>query len=153
MGSRDRVIGYLSAAGVRFELREFGESTRNSALAAQALGCTVAEIAKRVVFVGSGTAVVIISGDRKVDGAKLARVAGEEMRVATPDEVRERTGFPVGGVPPFPHGPGVLAYPDLSLTRFQRVWAAAGTPNSVFSIASSDLVGQVGRGPFDLSHP
>ena len=62
MGSRDRVIGYLSAAGVRFELREFGESTRNSALAAQALGCTVAEIAKSVVFVGRGTAFCFISG-------------------------------------------------------------------------------------------
>lgn len=144
---------YLSSTGIRFELKEFGESTKNSALAAQALGCTVPEIAKSVVFVGSGTVVVIISGDKRVDASKLARVAGEELKVATPDEVRERTGFPVGGVPPFPHNPGVLAYPDLSLTRFREVWAAAGTPNAVFRIGSSELVRHVGRGPFDLAEP
>ena len=153
MGSRERVVEYLSGTGVRFELKDFGESTKNSALAAAALGCTVAEIAKSVVFVGRGTAVVVISGDKKVDGRKLARVTGEEMKMGTPDEVRERTGFPVGGVPPFPHRPGVLAYPDLSLTRFQAVWAAAGTPNSVFRIGSSDLVERAGRGPFDLAQP
>lgn len=136
---------------MRFEMREFGESTKNSALAAEALGCTVAEIAKSVVFVGRGTAVVIISGDKKVDASKLAREAGEEMRIATAEEVRERTGFPVGGVPPFPHRSGVLVYPDRSLTRFADVWAAAGTPNVVFRIGSSDLMSHLGQGPFDLS--
>lgn len=150
MGSRERVAGYLAASGVPFEIREFGESTKNSGLAAQALGCTVAEIAKSVVFVGKATAVVIISGDKRVDAAKLSKLVGEEMRVAKPDEVRERTGFPIGGVPPFPHAEGVVVLPDSSLTRFERVWGAAGTPNAVFRIASSDLIRLVGKGPFEL---
>ncbi len=151
MGSRERVAGYLAASGVQFEIREFGESTKNSQLAAQALGCTVAEIAKSVVFVGKSTAVVITSGDRRVDAVKLSKLAGEEMRVARPGEVRERTGFPIGGVPPFPHSEGVAVFPDASLTRFESVWAAAGTPNAVFRIASSDLIRLVGRGPFGLA--
>lgn len=135
------------------ELREFDESTRSSVLAARALGCSVAQIAKSVVFVGRGTAVVIISGDRKVDPEKLARATGEEMRIATPAEVKERTGFPIGGVPPFPHGEGVLAYPDVSLGRFGQVWAAAGAPNAVFKVGASDLFRHLGRGPFDLAAP
>ena len=76
MGSRGRVSEYLSKSGAKYELREFDESTRNSALAAQALGCSVAEIAKSVVFVGEKAAVVVISGDKRVDGAKLAEVMG-----------------------------------------------------------------------------
>jgi len=151
MGSRERVAEYLSKAGLKVEMREFDESTRNSALAARALGCTVAEIAKSVVFVGAGTAVVVISGDKKVDGTKLSREAGEEMRLATPLEVKDRTGFPIGGVPPFPHDDGVLVYPDASLNRFTEVWAAAGTPSAVFRIRPSDLLGHLGRGPFDLA--
>jgi prolyl-tRNA editing enzyme YbaK/EbsC (Cys-tRNA(Pro) deacylase) len=151
MGSRERVAEYLSKSGLKVEMRVFDESTRNSALAAQALGCTVAEIAKSVVFVGMGTAVVIVSGDMKVDTTKLTRETGEEMRIATPVEVKERTGFPIGGVAPFPHNEGVLVFPDVSLGRFNQVWAAAGTPNAVFRIGVSDLLGHLGRGPFDLA--
>jgi prolyl-tRNA editing enzyme YbaK/EbsC (Cys-tRNA(Pro) deacylase) len=136
---------------VPVEVREFDESTRNSELAAQALGCTVPEIAKSVVFVGKSTAVVVISGDKRVDAAKLSKLIGEEVRVARPDEVRERTGFPIGGVPPFPHVEGVEVYPDASLARFQHVWAAGGTPNAVFRIGTSDLLRLVGRGPFELA--
>jgi len=145
------VEGYLSRSGLNVEIRRFEESTKSSELAARVLGCTTAEIAKSVVFVGTRTAIVIISGDRMVDTLKLATEAGEVMRMATPAEVKERTGFPIGGVPPFPHRDGVLVYPDVSLTRFREVWAAAGTPNAVFRIGSSDLVKSLGRGPFDLA--
>jgi len=145
------VSEYLSTSGVKYELREFGESTKNSALAAQALGCSVAEIAKSVVFVGERTVVVIISGDRRVDGAKLAKVTGRELRVARADEVRDRTGYPIGGVPPFPHGEGIEVLVDASLTRFACVWAAAGTPNSVFEIGTTDLLGLLGSKPLDVA--
>jgi len=151
VGSRERVAEFLAKSGAPFALREFDESTKNSALAAQALGCTVAEIAKSVVFVGKATAVVVISGDRRVDQAKLSRLAGGEMRPATPGEVRERTGFPIGGVPPFPHLQEVAVFPETSLGRFREVWAAAGAPNAVFRIGTSDLVRLVGRGPFELA--
>ncbi len=151
MGSREKVLEYLTKSGVPFESREFGQSTKNSALAAQALGCTVAEIAKSVVFIARKTAVVVVSGDKRVDPSKLASVLGSDVRVANPEEVRERTGFPIGGVPPFPHGPGVAVLPDDSLTRFPQVWAASGTPNSVFRIATSDLLRLVGRSPIEVA--
>jgi prolyl-tRNA editing enzyme YbaK/EbsC (Cys-tRNA(Pro) deacylase) len=95
--------------------------------------------------------VVIISGDKRVDASKLSRVLEMELRVAKPGEVRDRTGFPIGGVPPFPHSAGVVVLPDSSLTRFGEVWAAGGTPNTVFRIRSSDLVRLVGKGTFDLA--
>jgi len=145
------VSRYLSMSGVRHELREFDESTKNSALAAQALGCSVAEIAKSVVFVGERTAVVIISGDKRVDGAKLLKVIGAELRIAKPNEVREMTGFPIGGVPPFPHGDGVAVLADASLARFSHVWAAAGTPNSVFRIGTPDLLRLLNTAPVDVA--
>ena len=151
MGSRGRVSEYLSKSGAKYELREFDESTKNSALAAQALGCSVAEIAKSVVFVGEMTAVVIISGDKRVDGTKLAKVMGAELRVAKADEVRDRTGFPIGGVPPFPHGEGIVVLADASLTRFGHVWAAAGTTHSVFGIGTPDLLRLLGSRPVDIA--
>ena len=151
MGDHERVSEYLSKSGAKYELREFGESTKNSALAAQVLGCSVAEIAKSIVFVGEKTAVVIISGDKRVDGARLANVVGAKLRVAKADEVRDRTGFPIGGVPPFPHREGIAVLIDSSLTRFARVWAAAGTPNSVFGIDTVDLFRLLGSKPVDVA--
>lgn len=152
MGSREKVSGFLARSSVGYEMKDFDESTKSSALAAQVLRCTVPEIAKSVVFVaGEGTAVVIISGDKRVSLERVAQFLGEGARVASPDEVRGRTGFPVGGVPPFPHLEGVIVLPDHSLTRFSHVWAAAGTPNSVFKIRTNDLVRLVGRGPYDLA--
>ena len=151
MGSRERVSQYLSESGVRHYLKEFDESTKNSALAAQALGCSVAEIAKSVVFVGVRTTVVIISGDKKVDIDRLAKVVGAQLRIAKPSEVRERTGFPVGGVPPFPHDERVEVLADASITRFSHVWAAAGTPNSVFQIETGDLLRLLHTAPVDVA--
>lgn len=151
MGSRERVAEFLSKSGADFEFREFGKSTRNSVLAAEALGCTVAEIAKSVVFVGDNAVVVVISGDKKVDSSKLAATLGETLRIASPDEVREKTGFPIGGVPPFPHDKGVEVLPDSSLTRFRAVWAAGGTPNAVFRIGVADLLRLLGKGVYELS--
>ena len=150
MGSRERVAEFLARSGVDHDIRDFA-STRNSVIAAQVLGCTVPEIAKSIVFVGDKTAVVILSGDRRVSGAKIEAFIGSGARIAKPVEVREKTGFPIGGVPPFPHAPGVMVLPDLSLMRFGHLWAAAGTPSSVFRIGTADLIRLVGGGPFDLS--
>ena len=75
------------------------------------------------------------------------------MRFATPAVGKVRSWVPLGGVPPFPHGEGVLAYPDVSLGRFGQVWAAAGAPNAVFKVGASDLFRHLGRGPFDLAAP
>ncbi len=151
MGSRERVAEFLSKSGASYQVKEFGESTKNSALAAQALGCTVAEIAKSVVFVGDRTSVVIISGDKRVDEARLEKMVGGPVKRASPDEVRERTGYPIGGVPPFPHIEGVVALVDASIERFQQVWAAGGAPNLVFRMQPKDLVRLAGGSTVDVS--
>ncbi|MDA4125173.1 MAG: YbaK/EbsC family protein [Thaumarchaeota archaeon] len=152
-GSKELVADFLSKAGIPVEVREFSGSTKNSALAAQELGCGVEQIAKSIVFKGSRTFVVVLSGDRKVDAAKLENLVKGPVKAATPDEVRENTGFPVGGVPPFPHRDGVEVIPDLSLARFADVWAAAGTPNAVFRVRTEDLFRMLGREPAELSVP
>lgn len=151
MGSRERVAEFLARSGVRADMRELSSSTKSSALAAQALGCTVAEIAKSVVFVGPFPSVVVISGDKRVDSAALAKAVGGEVRMATPDEVRSLTGYPIGGVPPFPHGDGVRVLGDASVGRFRDVWAAGGAPNVVFRIESSELLRILGGTPCDVA--
>ena len=132
-------------------MRDFDASTKSSELAAKALGCTIAEIAKSVVFVGDETSVVIISGDKRVDVAKLEKAAGGKARKADADEVRDRTGYPIGGVPPFPHSSGVSVYLDSSLKRHKEVWAAAGSPNSVFRVSVEDLLKTAGKEAVDLA--
>jgi prolyl-tRNA editing enzyme YbaK/EbsC (Cys-tRNA(Pro) deacylase) len=151
VGSRERVAAFLLAAGIDSGIREFDESTRSSALAAAALGCSVSEIAKSVVFVGDGPVVAITSGDRRVDPGKLAVLVGTDIRLATPGEVRELTGYPIGGVPPFPHDEGVRVYADRSLARNERVWVAAGAPNAVFQVRVDRLAFLVGGILSDLS--
>jgi prolyl-tRNA editing enzyme YbaK/EbsC (Cys-tRNA(Pro) deacylase) len=151
MGSKQRVLEFLEKSGVDSEFREFDETTKSSALAAIALGCPVAEIAKSVVFMAPGPLVVVISGDKRVDASKLARVSGGAPRVATPSEVRDATGYPIGGVPPFPHDEGVRVLVDESLGRQRWVWAAAGAPNAVFRIEVKAIVSLTGGGLRDLA--
>ena len=117
-GSVERVRTHLKSLRLEVEFMEFDASTKSSALAAQALGCSVAEIAKSVVFKGRRTAVVVISGEKRVDPAKLWAHEGAPVAIATPDEVRETTGYPIGGVPPFPHSVDVRVLPVIF--RFER---------------------------------
>ncbi len=150
-GSTERVASFLRSLGASFELREFDVSTKNSALAAEALGCTIGEIAKSVVFRGKGAVVVVISGDKRVDSKKLSSLVGAAVFLATPDEVRDSTGYPIGGVPPFPHTEGVKVLADRSLTRFPSVWAAGGAPNVVFRMPTKELLGTLAAEPVDVS--
>jgi prolyl-tRNA editing enzyme YbaK/EbsC (Cys-tRNA(Pro) deacylase) len=147
----ERVSSFVRSRGIDTSIRELDSSTRSSELAAQALGCTVSEIAKSVVFGGEGTAVVVISGDRRVDVGKLDSLLGVRLRVATPEEVKARTGYPIGGVPPFPHVEGVVVVPDESLTRFPSVWTASGAPNAVMKVKTESLIAAIGRPPADVS--
>jgi len=150
-GSVERVRAHLESLGLEVEFREFEVSTKSSALAAQALGCSVAEIAKSVVFKGKRPVVVVISGDKRVDPSKLWSHEGAPVAIATPDEVREMTGYPIGGVPPFPHSGEVAVLVDSSVLRFDRVWAAGGAPNAVFNVKTVDLARTVGGRPVDLA--
>ncbi len=146
-----RVREFVDKNHLDVKLVEFDESTKSSALAAEALGCSVAEIAKTVVFVGFATVVVVTSGDRRVDIKKLSRLLGGELRMASANEVRDHTGYVAGGVPPFPHFPTVRVFPETSLRRFKKVWAAGGEQNAVFQISVDELVRMIGSEEIDVA--
>lgn len=141
----------MKQKGLNAKIVEFDSTTKSSALAARELGCSIAEIAKSVVFRAGQGIIVVISGDKRVDKLKLSRLIGKEAITATAREVRQITGYPAGGVPPFPHYEWVRVVPDSSLRRFREVWAAAGQPNSVMKLATSELLGTIGTGYVDVA--
>ena len=121
---------------------EFEQPTRTSADAAAAIGCSVAEIAKSVVFRGqaSGEAVVVVaSGANRVSEEKVAMKVGEPLARADAEFVREATGYVIGGVAPLGHAKPVKLLLDEDLQRFEIVWAAGGTPHSVFPLTPAQL--------------
>jgi len=125
-------------------VEEFPEGTKTAADAAEAIGCELGQIASSLVFVGGDDPVVVVtSGANRVSEAKLAEVLGVsagDVRTANPDEVRAATGWAIGGVPPFCHDDDPPVYVDRTLATFERVWAAAGTPEAVFAIDPDRLV-------------
>ena len=131
--------------GLDTEIRLFPEGTKTAADAADAIGCPVSAIVKSLVFVvASGGAeepvVALVPGDLRLDTGKLAEVAGaDSSRRASLDEVREATGYAAGGTPPFGHSSPVRVFADPELRRNDPVWAAGGTPTTVFPISLADL--------------
>lgn len=137
-----RVQGLLHDAGLEVQVVEFEQPTRTSAEAAAAIGCSVAEIAKSVVFKGkeSGLAVVVVaSGANRVCERKVAALVGEKLGRADADFVRESTGYVIGGVSPLGHAKPVKLVLDEDLQQFETTWAAAGTPFSVFPLTPIEL--------------
>lgn len=137
-----RTAQLLRDAGVEAQIVEFEQPTRTSAEAAAAIGCSVAEIAKSIVFRGktSGLAVVVVaSGDNRVSEAKVAAKVDEPLARADADFVRMATGYAIGGVAPIGHAQPVKPLLDEDLRRFRTVWAAGGTPYSVFPLTPDQL--------------
>jgi prolyl-tRNA editing enzyme YbaK/EbsC (Cys-tRNA(Pro) deacylase) len=128
--------------GAEYQVLEFETSTRTSQEAAAAIGCTVAEIAKSLIFKSAeGRAVLVIaSGVNRVDEKKVQALLGQRIGRADAQFVRDRTGYAIGGVPPVGHASTPVVLIDSDLNRFAYVWAAAGTPNAVFRIAPTDLI-------------
>jgi len=128
--------------GSDFQVLDFDASTRTSEDAAAAVGCTVAEIAKSLIFKSaSGRPVLVIaSGVNRVDEKKVRALLGEKIERADADFVRAATGYAIGGVPPVGHATPAVVLIDRDLQRFEAVWAAAGTPNAVFKVSPLDLV-------------
>ena len=153
MGAIERFTEAAQRLGVDPQIRRFPEGTKTAADAAQAIGCDVAQIVKSLVFMADGHAVIAFtSGANRVDPSKLARVAGaSEARRASPEEARAATGFAVGGTPPFGYPDPLPAYLDPALLAFQEVWAAAGTPDSVFPLSPSELQRAAGAQPADFT--
>ena len=143
----------LGESGLPIRVVEFEQPTRTSAEAAAAIGCSVAEIAKSIVFraLESGLAVVVVtSGDNRVSETKVSALVGEKLGRADADFVREATGYAIGGVAPIGHAKPVRLLVDADLQRFATVWAAAGTPFSVFPITPAQLLRLTGAAWADV---
>lgn len=143
--SIDRVRDFFRANHLDIEIHELPDSTRTAQLAAQAVGCELGQIVKSLVFVldEHATILALVAGDRRADPFKIARaLRASTVRIANANEVRTRTGFAIGGVAPVAHTSDEISAKviDESLLRFDIVWAAAGTPHSVFPIARARLV-------------
>jgi prolyl-tRNA editing enzyme YbaK/EbsC (Cys-tRNA(Pro) deacylase) len=137
-----RTSQLLREAGIDALVVEFEQPTRTSAEAAAAIGCSVAEIAKSIVFRGktSGQAVVVVaSGDNRVSETKVSAKLGEPLARADAEFVRAATGYVIGGVAPIGYSQPVKLLLDEDLQRFETVWAAGGTPFSVFPVKPDQL--------------
>jgi Cys-tRNA(Pro) deacylase len=135
-----RVAEALAAAGVEAEVRTYAESTRTAEEAAAAVGANVGQIVKSLVFLADGRPVLaLVSGANRLDTAKLAQIAGAKITRADAETVHAATGYAIGGVPPVGLASPLPVYCDRELMRYAEVWAAAGTPHAVFSIAPDML--------------
>jgi prolyl-tRNA editing enzyme YbaK/EbsC (Cys-tRNA(Pro) deacylase) len=136
-----RVADAARTLGLELEIHQFPEGTKTAADAAAAIGCPVAAIVKSLVFVvGDEPVVALVPGDLMLDLMKLEAAAGTRpARRATLDEVRDATGFAAGGTPPFGHARDLRVFADEALRRNEPVWAAGGTPTTVFPITLEDL--------------
>jgi prolyl-tRNA editing enzyme YbaK/EbsC (Cys-tRNA(Pro) deacylase) len=130
--------------GLELDVREFPDGTRTAEDAARAIGVDVGQIVKSLVFaVGDDVVVALVSGPNRLDEGRLAEAAG---RAGTPvgrvdaGRVREATGYPIGGVPPFGHASDMATFVDEDLLGYDEVWAAAGTPRHVFGVRPEELV-------------
>jgi prolyl-tRNA editing enzyme YbaK/EbsC (Cys-tRNA(Pro) deacylase) len=133
----------LTAKGVALTVIELSQSTRTSAEAAQAVGCTIGQIAKSIIFRAAHSdrpVLVLTSGTNRVSETAVAERVGEPLRKADADYVRTRTGFVIGGVPPVGHTERPITLIDEDLLQYAEIWAAAGTPNALFKLTPAELL-------------
>jgi Cys-tRNA(Pro) deacylase len=147
-----RVVEAGRALGLTIEPRRFPDGTKTAADAAAAIGVDIGQIVKSLIFAVDGEVVLAyVSGANQLDEKKLAAAAGgSKCSRVDADVVREATGFPIGGVPPFGHSTQLRVFVDPDLLQYDEVWAAAGTWNDVFGIEPHKLVEASGGVVTDL---
>lgn len=151
LSAPDRVKAALHAAGVATEIRHFAASTRTAQDAANAIGTTVGQIVKSLLFLSGDEAVLaLVSGSNQLDAAKLGALTGDEIRKADATVVRQTTGYSIGGVPPLGFPRPIRTFIDRDLWQYDEVWAAAGTPNDVFRTTADELIALTRGRPADL---
>ena len=142
-----RVQDALRAAGFSNTVRELEVAVKTAAAAAEAVGCTPAQIVKSLVFQGAASGVpvlVVASGANRVSEAKLEALLGEPVKMGPPKFVREVTGYAIGGIPPVGHTRKLDTIVDAHLLTLDGLWAAAGHPNSLFALTADELVRMTG---------
>jgi prolyl-tRNA editing enzyme YbaK/EbsC (Cys-tRNA(Pro) deacylase) len=140
--SSQKVQDALRALGYEFTVLESPAHTRTAQQAADFAGCQLGQITKSLIFKGSqsGKAILVLtSGSNRVDERLISSYAGEPIGRADPEFVRAVTGFAIGGVPPIGHLQPMETYLDEDLLQYDLIWAAAGTPNSIFALSPADL--------------
>lgn len=156
-GGRERFLEEAAAVGLAVtddDVRSFPQGTRTAADAAAAIGCEVRAIVKSLVFMADDTRPVLalVNGAARTDEGLLATAIGaDEVRQATPAEVREHTGYAIGGTPPVARVGTLERVCDRRLLDLPEVWGAAGTPRDVFPVAPHDLVDLTGARVADLA--
>jgi prolyl-tRNA editing enzyme YbaK/EbsC (Cys-tRNA(Pro) deacylase) len=134
----------LKQKGLDCKVMELPSSTRTAQDAATSIGCEVSQIVKSLIFKTKETGrpvLILASGVNRVNEEIIESYIGERVSKADADFTREITGFAIGGIPPIGHAKNIdLIFIDQDLVKYDSVWAAAGTPNSVFNIGSKDLV-------------
>ena len=149
-----RVADAAAALGLSIDIVIFDHSTRTADEAAAAVGCAVGQIVKSLVFtVGGRPVIALVSGANQLDTRKLASLHGvgrKQVERADADTVRAATGFAIGGVPPFGHATPTDVFIDQTFAQHSVIWAAAGTPNTVFAITPDELQRATGGRVVDL---
>lgn len=153
MASRiDPIVNAAARAGVSLSIRTFPEGTRTAADAARAVSCEIGQIVKSLVFMADGEPILALtSGSNRADPSRLAALLGaNKVRRASADEARAATGYAIGGTPPFGHPRRLRVLVDRDLLAWEVLWAAAGTPDSVFPIGPDQLLAASGGEASDL---
>ena len=138
--SLERVKEFFASKGENIRILEFAESSATVELAAQAVGCEPARIAKTLSFLVTGRPVLVVAaGDARVDNAKFRAFFQEKARMIPSDQVESYIGHAPGGVCPFACREGTEVYLDISLRRFDSVYPAAGSSNSAVLLTLEEL--------------
>jgi prolyl-tRNA editing enzyme YbaK/EbsC (Cys-tRNA(Pro) deacylase) len=140
--SAQKVQDQIKSLGFDYTVIEHAESTRTAQEAAERAGCELGQIVKSLIFKGKDSSkpiLVLTSGVNRVDEKRISEYAGEAIGRADADFVRAVTGFAIGGVPPVGHLQKMETYLDEDFLQYETIWAAAGTPNAIFELRTSDL--------------
>ncbi|WP_318210868.1 YbaK/EbsC family protein [Streptomyces sp. SJL17-1] len=150
-----RFAAALRELGLDVEIRRFPDETRTAQQAADAIGCQVSEIVKSLIFAADGVPVlVLMDGASRVDVERVrVELGAERVTRADAKVVRETTGYAIGGVPPFGHITPTRVLADRGLLDHALVWAAAGTPHTVFALDPKSLVAHAGGTLVDVREP
>ena len=135
--SAQKIQDLLNSLGYDLTVIEHAESTRTAQEAADRAGCELGQIVKSLIFKGKESnkpILVLTSGTNRVDEKRISEYAGETIGKADADFARAVTGFVIGGVPPFGHIQKIETYIDEDFLQYEKIWAAAGTPNAIFEL-------------------
>lgn len=141
--SAEKVQNALNKYGFELNVTELPNSARTAQEAANAIGCTVSQIAKSLIFKGKTSQkpiLIIASGTNRVNEKAVKEYVGEKIEKADAGFVLEHTGFAIGGIPPVGHKTPIVTFVDEDILQYDEIWAAAGTPNAVFKLTPKILL-------------